>query len=53
MAFHPTNRGTDYLLPPPVQEWLPEAHLARHAVDVVEGSDLSSLVRACAGCGSG
>ena len=52
MAFHPINRDTDYLLPPSVQEWLPEAHLARYVVDVVEGLDLSARVRAYAGCGS-
>ena len=52
MAFHPINRDTDYLLPPSVQEWLPESHLARYVVDVVEGLDLSALVRAYAGCGS-
>mgnify|MGYP003296220754 CR=1 FL=1 len=52
MAFHPINRDTDYLLPPSVQEWLPEAHLARYVVDVVERLDLSELERAYAGCGS-
>ncbi len=52
MAFHPIDRDTDYLLPPSVQEWLPEAHLARYVVDVVEGLDLSDLVRAYAGRGS-
>ena len=52
MAFHAIDRDTDYLLPPSVQEWLPEAHLARYVVDVVEGLDLSALVRAYAGCGS-
>jgi transposase len=52
MAFHPINRDTDYLLPPSVQEWLPESHLARYVVDVVEGLDLSALVRAYVGCGS-
>jgi transposase len=40
------------LLPPSVQEWLPEAHLARYVVDVVEGLDLSVLERAYAGRGS-
>jgi hypothetical protein len=29
MAFHPIERGTDFLLPPSVQDWLSEAHLAR------------------------
>jgi transposase len=52
MAFRPINRDTDYLLPPSVQEWLPEAHLARYVVDVVEGLDLSELIRAYAGKGS-
>jgi transposase len=52
MAFHPIDRDTDYLLPPSVQEWLPESHLARYVVDVVEGLDLSALVRAYVGCGS-
>jgi transposase len=52
MAFHPIDRDTDYLLPPSVQEWLPEAHLARYVVDVVEGLDLLALERAYAGRGS-
>lgn len=52
MAFRPIDRDTDYLLPPSVQEWLPEAHLARYVVDVVEGLDLSALERAYAGRGS-
>jgi transposase len=52
MAFHPIDRDTDYVLPPSVQEWLPEAHLARYVVDVVEGLDLSELERAYAGRGS-
>ena len=39
-------------MPPSVQEWLPEAHLARYVVDVVEQLDLSALERAYAGKGS-
>ncbi len=50
--FRPMDRDTDYLLPPSVQDWLPESHLARYVVDVVEGLDLSALERAYAGCGS-
>ncbi|NMG17585.1 hypothetical protein GPA24_19015, partial [Aromatoleum bremense] len=38
--FRPIDRQTDYLLPPSVQDWLPESHLARYVVDVVEGLDL-------------
>lgn len=50
--FRPIDRHTEYLLPPSVQDWLPESHLARYVVDVVEGLDLSALERAYAGRGS-
>lgn len=52
MAFRPINRDTDFLLPPSVQQWLPESHLARYVVDVVEALDLWALERAYAGRGS-
>jgi transposase len=52
MGFHPIDRDTDFLLPPSVQEWLPEAHLARYVVEVVEELDLSAIERAYAGKGS-
>lgn len=51
MAFHPIDRETDFLLPPSVQDWLPEAHLARYVVEVVEQLDLSAVERAYAGKG--
>jgi transposase len=50
--FHVIDRDTDFLLPPSVQEWLPEGHLARYLVEVVEGLDLGDLERAYAGKGS-
>lgn len=50
--FVRVDRDTSYLLPPSVQEWLPEDHLARYVVDVVEALDLSALVRQYAGRGS-
>lgn len=50
--FRAIDRDTDYLLPPSVQDWLPESHLARYVVDVVESLDLSELERAYAGRGS-
>ncbi|MBP8289659.1 MAG: hypothetical protein KAX51_07645 [Chromatiaceae bacterium] len=50
--FRPINRDTDFLLPPSVQGWLPEGHLARYVVEVVEGLDLSAMERAYAGRGS-
>jgi transposase len=52
MAFRPINRDTDFLLPPSVQAWLPEAHLARYVVEVVDSLDLSALEWAYAGRGS-
>lgn len=50
--FRPLDRETDYLLPPSIQDWLPESHLARYIVDVVESLDLSKLERAYGGRGS-
>ena len=50
--FRPIDRNTDFLLPPSVQEWLPEAHLARYIASVVENLDLSEIERAYAGRGS-
>ena len=50
--FHPVDRQTGYLLPPSVDEWLPEDHLARFIVEVVDGLDVSALEKAYAGRGS-
>lgn len=50
--FRPIDRNTDFLLPPSVQEWLPETHLARYIASVVENLDLSEIERAYAGRGS-
>jgi len=50
--FRPLDRDTDYLLPPSVQDWLPESHLARYVVDVVDTLDLSALVNVYTGRGS-
>ena len=50
--FRSINRDIDYLLPPSVQDWLPEGHLARYVVEVVEGLDLSALEQAYSGRGS-
>jgi transposase len=46
------DRDTAYLLPPSVQAWLPEDHLARFVVEIVDGLDLGKLTRAYAGRGS-
>lgn len=50
--FRPIDRHTAYLLPPSVDEWLPQDHLARFIVEVVEGLDLRSLEKAYGGRGS-
>src|SRR5574338_81428 len=50
--FRPIDRETAYLLPPSVEEWLPEDHLARFIVGLVDGLDVSRLERAYAGRGS-
>lgn len=49
--FVPVDRQTGYLLPPSVEDWLPEDHLARFVVEVVAQLDLSELSRAYAGRG--
>lgn len=46
------DRKTPYLLPPSMQDWLPEDHLARFVVDVVSQLDLTALERAYRGKGS-
>lgn len=50
--FRPINRDTGFLLPPSVDEWLPQRHLARFVVEVIDGLDLSELVNAYRGSGS-
>ena len=46
------NQNTIYLMPPSVDEWLDENHLARFIVEAILGLDLSDLVRQYAGRGS-
>ena len=41
--FRRTDRETPWLLPPSLQDRLPEGHLARFVVDIVEQFDLSEL----------
>jgi len=50
--FRQVDRGTGFLLPPSVDEWLPERHLARFVVEVIERLDLSAMVKAYRGSGS-
>ena len=46
------DRDTPDMFPPTVQEYLPEDHLARFVVEMVDQLDLSHLVGAYAGTGS-
>ena len=50
--FRQFDRDTLYLLPPSLNDWLPEGHLARFVVEVVEQLDLTSITAAYAGRGS-
>jgi transposase len=50
--FRPIDRLTSFLMPPSLDEWLPEKHLARFVVEVVEGLDLSAMTKSCRGTGS-
>jgi transposase len=50
--FRQVDRETGFLLPPSVDEWLPERHLARFVVEVIERLNLSAMVRAYRGSGS-
>lgn len=50
--FRPINRDTGFLLPPSVDEWLPQRHLARFVVEVVDQLDLPAMEKAYRGAGS-
>ena len=50
--FRPTDRLTGFLMPPSVKEWLPERHLARFVVEVVDGLDLTAMSKRYRGAGS-
>lgn len=50
--FVAADRDTPFLLPPSVQDWLPEGHLARFVVDIVHKLDISNLEKSYSGRGS-
>src|SRR5246127_2699014 len=50
--FRELDRDTPYLLPPSLHEWLPERHLARFVVEVIDRLDLSAMVTSYRGAGS-
>ena len=49
--FRPVDRVTGFLMPPSVDEWLPERHLARFVVEVIEGLDLRAMTGSYRGSG--
>jgi len=49
--FRPVDRDTGFLMPPSVDEWLPELHLSRFVVDVIAGLDLRAMIGSYRGSG--
>jgi len=50
--FKPIKRDMNYLFPPSMNDWLPEHHLARFIVEIVEQLDLRPMERAYGTSGS-
>jgi transposase len=50
--FKGGNRKQLYLFPPSVEDWLPEDHLARFVVEIVDQLDISSIKNEYGGRGS-
>ena len=49
--FRPVDRDTGFLMPPSVDEWLPERHLARFVVEVIAALDLRAMTGSYRGSG--
>ena len=45
ITFKANNRNQPFLMPPSIQEWLPQRHLARFIVDIVEILDLNDIYK--------
>jgi transposase len=52
VEFIPIDRDTPYIFPPSVQDYLPDDHLARFVVDIVEQLDVGRLSAVYSGRGS-
>src|SRR4030043_820775 len=50
--FKDTDRHSLFLMPPSLDDWVPEDHLARFVVDIVSRLDLSPIRNSYAGRGS-
>ncbi|MBF0621586.1 MAG: hypothetical protein HQL54_06630 [Magnetococcales bacterium] len=51
-TFRQYDRETLFLLPPSVDDWLPDDHLARFVVEIMEQLDLRRIKVVYAGRGS-
>src|SRR3954463_9408041 len=49
--FRPVDRDTGFLMPPSVDEWLPEKHLARFVVEVIASLELRAMTGSYRGSG--
>jgi len=49
--FRLVDRDTGFLMPPSVDEWLPERHLARFVVEVIASLDLRAMIGSYRGSG--
>src|SRR5690348_11452595 len=49
--FRPVDRDTGFLMPPSVDDWLPEKHLARFVVEVIASLDLRAMLGSYRGSG--
>ena len=49
--FRPINRDMVFLMPPSVDDWLPQRHLARFVAEVIEGLDLRAMTGSYRGSG--
>ena len=52
VEFVPIDRDTPYMFPPSVQDYLPDDHLARFVVEIVDQLDLNHLSAVYTGRGS-
>ena len=46
------DRNSVFLLPPSVNEWLPERHLARFVAEIIDALDVSAMSNSYRGSGS-
>jgi transposase len=50
--FRNFDRDTGFLLPPSVNDWLPERHLARFVAEIIDAMDVSAMSNSYRGSGS-